>query len=74
MEIPLEGSPYRSAILVVSLLILAGLTQHGVRRSLAQRDSESTDFGHMQKATKLEPGNADYWDLLGRFKELDFEC
>lgn len=73
MEIPLEGSPYRSAILVVSLLILAGLTQHGVRRSLAQRDSESTDFGHMQKATKLEPGNADYWDLLGRFKELDFE-
>ncbi|MGA8230735.1 MAG: tetratricopeptide repeat protein [Candidatus Acidiferrales bacterium] len=73
MEIPLEGSPYRNAILVVSLLILGGLLQHGIRRTLAQRDSESTNFEHMQKAVKLEPGNADYWDLLGRFKELDFE-
>ena len=73
MEIPLEGSPYRSVILVVSLLILGGLLQHGIRRTLAQRDSESTNFEKMQKAVRLEPGNADYWDLLGRFKELDFE-
>ena len=73
MEIPLEGSPYRSVILVLSLLILGGLLQHGIRRTLAQKDSESTNFDKMRKAVVLEPGNADYWDLLGRFKELDFE-
>jgi len=70
---PLEGSPYRSVILVLSLLILGGLLQHGIRRTLAQKDSESTNFDKMRKAVALEPGNADYWDLLGRFKELDFE-
>jgi len=73
VEIPLEGSPYRSVILVVSLLILGGLLQHGIRRTLAQKDSESTNFEQIQKAARLEPGNAEYWDLLGRFKELDFE-
>jgi hypothetical protein len=60
-------------ILVLSLLILGGLLQHGIRRTLAQKDSESTNFDKMRKAVALEPGNADYWDLLGRFKELDFE-
>lgn len=73
VEIPLEGSPYRSVIVVVSLLILGGLLQQGIRRSLAQRDSESTNFEQLRKAVALEPGNAEYWDLLGRFQELDFE-
>jgi tetratricopeptide (TPR) repeat protein len=69
----LDTLPRRVAAFLISAAALALLAYHGIRLYVADRRIESARFARMQRAVALEPGDPEYWDRLGRFKETDFE-
>jgi tetratricopeptide (TPR) repeat protein len=68
----LQGSPARPAILVFALAAGALLSYQAVRLWLADHRIHSTRVETIERGAALEPGNADAWDLLGRYRQLDF--
>jgi tetratricopeptide (TPR) repeat protein len=73
VEISIVSGRQRAIILLVSLAVFAILLFQAVRLDLAARRIRSPNFDTMKSAVQLEPGNAEYWDRLGRFRLLDFE-
>jgi tetratricopeptide (TPR) repeat protein len=69
----LQGVPARVAILVFALAAGALLSYQAARLWLANHRIHSTRLEIIERGAALEPGNADAWDLLGRYRQLDFE-
>src|SRR5271168_3560138 len=67
-----QGSPARAAILVFALVAGALLSYQAAKLSLAYHHIHSTRLEIIERGAALEPGNADAWDLLGRYRQLDF--
>ena len=72
MQPSLQGVPARPAILVFALAVGALLSYQAARLWLAYHRIHSTRLEIIERGAALEPGNADAWDLLGRYHQLDF--
>jgi tetratricopeptide (TPR) repeat protein len=68
----LQGVPARPAILVFALAAGALLSYQAARLWLADHRIRSTRLETIERGVALEPGNAEAWDLLGRYRQLDF--
>jgi tetratricopeptide (TPR) repeat protein len=68
----LQQAPARAAILVFALAAGALLSYQAVRLWLAYHRIHSTQLEIIERGAALEPGNAEAWDLLGRYRQLDF--
>src|SRR6201986_3487275 len=55
----------------VALLVGALITYQAVRLWLADHRVHSETLESIESGVQLEPGNADAWDELGRFRQLD---
>jgi len=65
-----SGSPKsRWALLLTSATISGLLIFHTVRIWLASARIDADDFPSLERGAQLEPGNADAWDRLGRFRQ-----
>jgi tetratricopeptide (TPR) repeat protein len=60
------------AIVVFALAAGALLSYQAIRLWLAYHRIHSTRLEIIEQGAALEPGNADAWDLLGRYRQLDF--
>lgn len=56
----------------VALLACALISYQAVRLWLADHRIHSETLESIESGVRLEPGNADAWDELGRFRQLDF--
>ena len=72
MQPSLQGVPARPAVLVFALVAGALLSYQAARLWLADHRIHSTRLEIIERGAALEPGNADAWDLLGRYRQLDF--
>ena len=72
MQPTLQQGPARAAILVFALAAGALLSYQAVRLWLAYHRIHSTRLEVIERGAALEPGNAEAWDLLGRYRQLDF--
>ena len=72
MQPTLQRAPARAAILVFALAAGALLSYQAVRLWLAYHRIHSTRLEIIERGAALEPGNAEAWDLLGRYRQLDF--
>jgi tetratricopeptide (TPR) repeat protein len=72
VERTFEGTGTRSAILAFAVCLVALLCYQAGKRWLADRDIRSNSLQKLERGAALEPGNADAWDALGRFRQLDF--
>ena len=45
----------------------------GAKHALASHYAASSNFEDWERATRVEPGNAEIWYQLGRFRQLDFD-
>ena len=68
----LQGVPARPAILVFALAAGALLSYQAGRLWLADHRLRSTRLDVIERGVALEPANAAGWDLLGRYRQLDF--
>jgi tetratricopeptide (TPR) repeat protein len=61
--------------LVVAAALLAGLwlSFFGIRAAIARAYSEGDTAKELESAVRLEPGNADYWYVLGRYQQYNLE-
>ena len=73
MEIRLASPAGRWLFLISILLVAATLALLGARNGLAEHWAQSEQPEDWLRAAELEPGNADYWYRLGRYRQLDFE-
>ena len=72
MEITLEGKEPRRALLIAALTIALFFLYQSVRLWIADYRINSDRLTEIESGAALEPGNGEAWDLLGRFRELDF--
>ncbi len=72
MQPTLQDSPARPAILLFALAAGALLCYQAGRLWLADHRIHSTRLEIIERGAALEPGDADAWDLLGRYRQLDF--
>lgn len=63
----------RWAFLIGVLLGATTLTVLAGKNWVAEEWALSSQPGNWLRATRLEPGNAEYWFRLGRYRQLDFE-
>lgn len=63
----------RRSLLLVSVAVLIFLAYFSVREALAAHAVQLNSRSGYEKAVRLEPGNARYWYLLGRFYQNDFD-
>jgi hypothetical protein len=73
VEIPLETKWARQALPVVCLGIACLVAFQASKMWLADHRIESQNLATMIRGAALEPGNADAWDRLGRFRQWSFE-
>jgi tetratricopeptide (TPR) repeat protein len=62
----------RRAMPAVALLAAAFICYQAVRFWIADHRVHTERLDALESAIRLEPGNADAWDALGRFRQLDF--
>jgi Tetratricopeptide repeat len=62
----------RRAIPAVALFVSAVMIYHAVRFWLADYRVNTEKLASIESGLRLEPGDADGWDALGRFRQLDF--
>lgn len=67
MQIPLTSSARRISLALVSAILLAGYLWFAGRQFGAAVFSDRPDLASLQRATRWQPGNADYHDRLGRY-------
>lgn len=63
----------RGALVLVAGVLTVALTYLGVRDAIAFRDSQLLTLEGYQRAVRLEPNNARYWYLLGRYWQDNLE-
>jgi tetratricopeptide (TPR) repeat protein len=67
MQIPLTSSARRISLALVSAILLSGYLWFAGRQFGAAVFSDRPDLASLQRATRWQPGNADYHDRLGRY-------
>lgn len=67
------GGAVRWLLLFVSLIFSGALILEAGRTWMAAFFSQSSDPADWERAAALEPGNADYWQRLGRYRQWDFQ-
>ena len=72
MEITLEGKIPRYALLIAALSVALFFLYQGVRLWIADHRINSDRLAVIESGAALEPGNGEAWDILGRFRQLDF--
>jgi tetratricopeptide (TPR) repeat protein len=72
VERTFEGTGTRSAILAFAVCLAVLICYQAGKLWLADRDIRSNSLQQLERGAALEPGNADAWDALGRFRQLDF--
>ena len=72
MHLTLEANGPRRALSVVAIFAAAILSYQAIRIWLADHRIHSNRLETIERGAELEPGNADAWDILGRYEQLDF--
>lgn len=72
MEITLEGKGPRLALLIAALAAALFFSYQAVRLWIADHRINSDRLAAIESGAALEPGDAEAWDILGRFRQLDF--
>ena len=72
MEITLEGKGPRLALLIAALAAALFFSYQAVRLWIADHRINSDRLAAIESGAALEPGDAEAWDVLGRFRQLDF--
>ena len=72
MPILLHTALRRWFFLLLVLCVSGGLAFAAARAWTAERWNATSDPRLWLRAAKMEPGNAEYWDHLGRYALLDF--
>jgi tetratricopeptide (TPR) repeat protein len=72
VEITLGGKRPRYALLIAALTIALFYLYQGIRLWVADYRINSDRLAAIESGAALEPGDAEAWDILGRFRQLDF--
>jgi tetratricopeptide (TPR) repeat protein len=72
VEITLEGKGPRLALLIAALAAALFFSYQAVRLWIADHRINSDRLAAIESGAALEPGDAEAWDILGRFRQLDF--
>jgi tetratricopeptide (TPR) repeat protein len=62
----------RRAMPAVALLAAAAMCYQAARFWMADRRVHTEQLSAIESGVHMEPGNAEAWDALGRFRQLDF--
>ncbi len=73
MQIQFTGAARRWLFFLGVFLIAAVIAIFALKNGVAETDALSTEPEKWLRAAQLEPGNADNWYRLGRYRQLDFE-
>jgi tetratricopeptide (TPR) repeat protein len=73
MILRLSDSLASRLALLASLVLAAALSYFGVRTAMAQLSSEGQTGKELERATRLEPKNPEYWYRLGHFQQFNLE-
>lgn len=67
------GSAVRALILLLALVVFGLISFQAGKAALAAHLARSSRPEGKLRAAELEPGNGEYWDRLGLFREYDFD-
>lgn len=70
-KIRFDTAARRSALLVAAILLAVSYLAFATSQLVAAWMGNRAELSSLQRAIKLDPGNADYHDRLGRFHELE---
>ncbi len=73
MILRLSSPAARGLLVVLAVMLAAGLTYSSVRNAAAAHDAGLNTPQGYERATQLEPGDADDWSLLGRYWQYNLE-
>ena len=73
MVLRLSDSLARGMVVAAALLLGLWLSFFGVRTAIARHDSERETAKSLEAAVRLEPNNPEYWYMLGRYQQYNFE-
>jgi tetratricopeptide (TPR) repeat protein len=73
MILRLSDSLARLLVVALAILLSAWLSFFAVRTAVARYGAEGDTDKRLQLAVRLEPGNPDYWYLLGRYQQYNLE-
>ncbi len=74
VEISFERKGRRWALLVAALIVALFFSYQAIRLWIADYRVNSNTLNAIEHGVALEPGNAQAWDILGRFQQLDFSA
>lgn len=72
VEITLESKGPRVALLIGALAVALFFSYQGIHLWIADHEINSERLSSIESGAALEPSNAEAWDILGRFRQLDF--
>lgn len=72
MEIPVQGGAKRSFLLLACLALSALIVFQSLKIWISDRWMATGRIDMMERSARLLPGNAEVWDRVGRFRQLDF--
>lgn len=73
MILRLSDSLSRALLAFIALVFALWLSFFGVRSGIASRAAEGNSEKPLQLATRLEPGNSEYWYRLGHYQQFNLE-
>ncbi len=73
MNISLDSSLKRGTLTAASALVAVVFAYSAVKLLMASNWMHSLDPVKMQKAIRLEPGYAEYWDRMGRLQQFELD-
>lgn len=73
MILRLSDSLSRGVVVVAASLVGLWLCYFGIRAAIAYQDSLGNTASQLEPAVRLEPGNPEYWYILGRFHQYSLE-
>jgi len=72
MEFSVQSRTQRLLLLVAACIVSAAIALQALQFWLACRSIECRRLHLMQRGAQLVPGNAESWDRVGRYWQLDF--
>src|ERR1700740_3248603 len=73
MILRLSDSLSRGLVVVATLLVALWLSFFSIRSAIARNGSEGDTVKELESAARLEPGNPEYWYILGRYQQFNLE-
>jgi tetratricopeptide (TPR) repeat protein len=73
MILRLSDSLSRALVVAAALLLGLWLCLFSVRAAIARYCSEGDSQKRLESAVRLEPGNSNYWYILGRYQQYNLE-